>query len=73
MRYLSALKGSVVYLVNHPKLLSPTILTAFIALSILSFNFNGYTEEHNVTYDYENKPALETNKRQLTTFQARRN
>ena len=72
MRYLSALKGSVVYLVNHPKLLSPTILTGFIALSILSFNFNGYTEEHNITYDYENKPTLETNKQQLTRLQLSR-
>ena len=54
------------------KLLSPIILTVFIALSILSFNFNGYTEEHNIIYDYEKKPALKTNKRQLTRFRFRR-
>jgi TM2 domain-containing membrane protein YozV len=46
------------------KLLFPTILTVFIALSILSFNFNGYTEEYNVTYDYENQSVLEKNKQQ---------
>ena len=46
------------------KLISPTILTVFIALSILSFNFNGYTEEYNVTYNYENQLVLEKNKQQ---------
>jgi hypothetical protein len=48
------------------KLLSSTILTVFIALSILNFNFNGYTEEYNITYDYENQSVLAKNKQQTS-------
>ncbi|MFQ6043719.1 MAG: hypothetical protein ACE5PV_22935 [Candidatus Poribacteria bacterium] len=46
------------------KLLFPTILTTLIALSTL--NFNGYTAEYNITYDYEYKPVLGKDDGQLS-------
>ncbi|HIE28532.1 TPA: hypothetical protein EYP66_14725 [Candidatus Poribacteria bacterium] len=48
------------------KLLVPVILTTFIALSMLNFNFNGYTAEYKITYDYEDKPVLDKDDGQLS-------